>query len=279
MSLRKILYKIIPKNWRNTLGSSSVLKPLRDLFFRKSGVYREEIVKVDRNYLDYKVQFKFVASLQIAIKAFERGIENTLITNGIKLLKKYKPEQNESYTVFDVGANFGYLSLVWNQTISKNGSIYAFEPHPIIYNSLQKSVHLNNISNLHLINKAVGDKEGEMKLHLSNTTSNTLKEVATKSKATKKVTIEVISIDEFMSTKPNLTIDLLKIDVDGIELKILKGAKNTILKYKPIIIVENNDDYGIHLFLRELDYKIFDMNLIECIDDVLLPENSFAIPQ
>ncbi len=205
-------------------------------------------------------------------------MENTLINNAISLLKKYKPRSQDDYTVFDVGANFGYLSLVWNQTIAKNGIVYAFEPHPTIFNSVKTSVKLNVLSNLKLINAAVSDKAGKIELHLSSTTSNTLTEVAQENKANTTVKIDMITLDEFSMQHAITHVDLIKIDVDGIEHDILKGAKQLIATSRPVIIVETNGDASIHTFIREQGYKILDMKLNECKDDSVLPVNSFGIP-
>lgn len=278
MSFRFYIYKHVPKKWRHTLGASKLVAPLRELFFRKLGKYREETVRVQRMYSDYHVKFNFVASLQIATKAAERGMENTLINNAITLLKKYKPSETDDYTIFDVGANFGYLSLVWKQSIAQNGKVYAFEPHPTIYNSLKKSVSSNQIVNLEVLNKAVSHASGSIELHLSSTTSNTLQQVARQNKANKTVAIDMITLDQFVNQNKITSVDLIKIDVDGIELDILKGAKQTIIAHKPIVIVETNGDAVIHLFLREQGYKIFDMQLEECLDDSVLPVNSFGVP-
>ncbi|EDM42959.1 hypothetical protein SCB49_01607 [unidentified eubacterium SCB49] len=278
MKLRSIIYQSIPKKWRKTLGASKLLKPFRDFLLREKGSYIEETVVIKKTYSGYNVNFKFVANIQVATKAIERGIESSIINKAIFLLKKHKPKQGDSYTVFDVGANFGYLGFAWKQSIAKKGSVYSFEPHPNLFSSIKSSVLLNKFESFYCINKAVGKNEGIINLHLSNATSNTLSDFSGDIVVNKSVKIKMTSLDAFVEQNKIKTLDLIKIDVDGIEHNILEGAKKAIVKYKPIIIVETNNDVKIHTFLRSNGYKILDMNLNECIDDSSMPLNSFGIP-
>ncbi len=72
-------YNKIPKSIRHKVGKTQALKWLRDLFLRRKGIYRESVVNISRSYLDYRVKFKFVASIKDASKAYSKGIENTML--------------------------------------------------------------------------------------------------------------------------------------------------------------------------------------------------------
>ncbi len=91
--MKKILVQIyqwlLPK-MRKTLGESKFLKPLRSIILRTKGEFRETDVTIRRSYHQYKVNFRFFSSIQIAAKARDRGIENILINNSIILLKNIK---------------------------------------------------------------------------------------------------------------------------------------------------------------------------------------------
>jgi tRNA1(Val) A37 N6-methylase TrmN6 len=151
--IRMFLYNLFPKRLKNKLGSSKMLTPLRNLFFRTNGTYKEVLAKIKREYSNYLVEFNFYASIQVANKAKNKGIENTLLNNSIALLKS----ESDDRTIFDVGTNFGYLSMVWANTVCKKGKVYSFEPHPLLFNSYTKSVKSNNLQDHIVIEKvAVG---------------------------------------------------------------------------------------------------------------------------
>src|SRR5690554_6604690 len=138
------LYTILSPQMRNRIGQSQVLKPLRDIILRSNGNYRESKVLVNRSYLEYKVEFNFIASLKVASKAKKSGIENTILRNSINLVKSYKTKENDA-VVLDVGANFGYLSLVWANSISRQGKVIAFEPNSKVYGNFHDSIKINNL--------------------------------------------------------------------------------------------------------------------------------------
>ena len=276
-SIRAHIYNWVPKTWRRRLGKSKMLKPLRDLFFRSKTGFREHTVTVNRNYEGYAVSFQFVSGIQIAVKAETKGLENTLLRNSIKLLKEFKPREGDDYYIADVGANFGYLSLVWSQSVAKNGTITAFEPHPKIANSLQKSIAKNGSSSIiDLHNVAVGKEKGSVEISLLSTTSNTDKEVIGENQSASVARIEMVTLDDFFSTADRL--DMIKIDVDGIELQILEGAANVLKHLRPIVIVEANGNFKILEFLVDMNYTLLDMNLRPFAKD-RLPPNIFCIPK
>ncbi|WP_417876896.1 FkbM family methyltransferase [Winogradskyella sediminis] len=277
MSIKKtgiIVYNIIPSSLKKTLGKLSWLKPLRDLFFRNNGNYKEVETLIKRNYQNYDVEFKFIASFQVSAKANDRGIESRLLNNSIILLKKFKPH-NDNLTVLDVGANFAFLSLVWANTIAKNGQTIAFEPSINLVSSINKSIILNNLQRRLVVeNNAVGKDNMETELFLSNTTSNVL-DVNASGTMQK---IEMITLDAYVEKAQLKRCDLLKIDVDGIELDILQGAVELIKQFKPILIVETNENYVIVDYMKNLHYTILDMDLNELTETNPLPLNVFCIP-
>ena len=83
------------------------------------------------------MNFKFNASIQIASKARHSGIESKLLLNSISLFGSHA----SSLTILDIGANFGYLSLVWSQSLCKDGGhVYSFEPNINVFNTFKGSL-------------------------------------------------------------------------------------------------------------------------------------------
>jgi FkbM family methyltransferase len=176
----------------------------------------------------------------------------------VDLLKKYTQKGKGFY---DLGANSGYFSLVANQFGMKS---YAFEPNPQNIELLTKHVKLNNKEkDITLFPYAVCDKSRILKFtNDSNLAANTY----TDSKYTKTssfIEVQGVSLDEFFKENDNIEKPyLLKIDVEGAELDVLNGAKETLLKYFPTILLSTHD---IHIpnissqcvdFLQNLGYTV-----------------------
>ncbi len=276
-SLRAFIYKSIPKSWRKNLGGSKLLKPIRDSFFRTRSGFRELQVPILKKYGTYKVKFQFVGSIQIASKAKERGIETTLLRNTLALLKAQKNRPTNDYIIADVGTNFGFLSLVWANSVCQQGKVYSFEPHPTIFKSFKKAIALNNLEAIITANNvAVGKEEGSVSISLASTTSNTKKGEVTDVQLKETTTVPMICLDHYFKEMDRL--DLIKIDVDGIELQILQGASSILDKLRPIVVVEMNGDKAICNYLQQKRYTLLDMNLKAFDLKETLPLNIFCIP-
>lgn len=267
------LYDKVPKSIRHKIGKSKTLKWFRDLLFRSNGVYRESVVSINRSYLDYEVSFKFVASIKDASKAYSKGIENTMLRNSITLLKRRYSDLSD-LSILDVGANFGYLSLVWAKSICKTGKVIAFEPSKNVYNTLLKSVKINELGDtIHVENLAVGNENKSINLYLDNSTSNVLES----SESQLFETVQMVRIDDYVNTQKLEKCHLIKIDVDGIEMDILKGSIETLNRFNPIFIVETNNDVKIVEFFIENKYQVLDGNLKDYNLNNPLPPNIYCI--
>jgi FkbM family methyltransferase len=274
------IYSIIPKNVKNYLGKLSYLRFFRDIFLRQHKTYREVSHVIERIYGKYAIKFIFYGSVKDVSKALKRGIESKLLLNSIKLHEDFINSSQE-IVVFDIGANFGYLSLVWAQTICKKGKIYAFEPNPNVFKSFQKSIIKNELDDkITLESNAFGVENKQVNLYIDGSTSNIDKDSITLNKSNViNETVNMMTIDTYLEKNKIGCCDIIKIDVDGIELDILKGCVVTINKFKPIFIVETNMDLRIIEFFYHQNYKVLDMDLNEYQPNETLPLNVFCIPK
>ena len=269
------LYSIVPKSIKQYFGKKSWLQVFRDAVLKKEGIYREVDGIIQRRYQNNQVKFIFFGSIQNVAKAQNTGVENTLLNNSIKLINTYIEHDNDC-VILDIGSNFGFLSLVWASSICKNnGRVFSFEPNFNVYSSFEKSINENNLNNVIVVNNmAVGSKNGTIDIYLNNTTSN----IISNNEANKSVEIEMIAIDSYIEQNNIKRCDLIKIDVDGIEHDILKGSINTLSHFKPICIVETNNDKRILDFFKKNEYRILDMELKEYVSDNEIPPNIFCLP-
>ena len=168
-------YKYLPKSLLVLLGSSVILKPIRDLFLRKNRRFIKAVVEIERKYDSFHVSFDYCADLKSAAKAKYHGVEESILRKSIKIIQTRIPTNNA--VVFDIGSNFGYLSLVWSQTIaSENGIVFSFEPAKNVFEGFKETCLLNGkkVANIKPINIAIGNEVGNIELKDFGTTSNVI---------------------------------------------------------------------------------------------------------
>ena len=141
----------------------------------------------------------------------------------------------------DIGANIGFTSLVIDQTVT-GAEIHCFEPHPKTYSQLEENIS-RNATGGNAISKypiALGEREGELPfrdIDLYNTGNSLLRDGSLASHQNK-IVVPVKTLDSLELCKDR-GIDLVKIDVEGFEMDVLKGGKTTFSKTK-IVLLEFN---------------------------------------
>ena len=144
---------------------------------------------------------------------------------------------DESYTLFDIGANIGWYSLNM-ATSNRDAKIYAFEPIPKTYEQLTKNLALNTCPNITKYNFGFSDTQGEFPFYYySEGSGNASSANLTGRDDVEVFQCKVITLDEFTSQN-KVTVDFIKCDVEGAELLVFKGGLNTIKRDKPIIFSE-----------------------------------------
>ena len=129
--------------------------------------------------------------------------------------------------VVDVGANIGNITLTSAALVGNSGKIISIEPHPVIFKYLSGNISLNNFTNIDIINIAVSDFNGV--IYFSNKACDDQNEVVKEGN----LKVNTMTLDEIL-IKSIKSIDLLKIDVEGFELNVLKGASSILDKTKCI---------------------------------------------
>lgn len=169
-------------------------------------------------------------------------------------------------TVIDIGAHLGLMSVTIAHLVGKQGKVYSFEPTPITYNTLIKIVKLNNFSEIiECINEAVSDVDGEINFFISETEGSNANSMVNRPENKRTgVKIKTITIDSFIKKKNITKIDIIKIDAEGVEYSVLKGAKQTLKNIKPKLILAihpaliiNNKNSLSEIFdlITELNYR------------------------
>ena len=167
----------------------------------------------------------------------------------------------KEWVVLDIGANVGIFSCLFSK-LAKH--VYSFEPIKETLEKLRVNLQANGCTdNVTIVDKAVSDKQGEY-----------IDEIHSQwGYKTENKQFSFITIDNWVNEN-NVKVDAMKIDVDGYDYEVLKGAIKTIQEQHPVIVVEiqasalDTRDYvpkDIHKFMEDLHYKGYYLDKHNCV--------------
>jgi len=187
----------------------------------------------------------------------------------LQLLEQRRQHFGDGVSAIDCGANIGVHTIEWAKLMHGWGEVIAIEAQERIFYALAGNITLNNCFNARAIWAAVGASSGSINIPVpdyfipSSFGSMEIRETKStefigqaldySSEGTRQ--IQMISIDDMALRR----VDLIKIDVEGMEMEALEGANNTIQNFKPILFVENIkvNEKELNNFLSLRGYKIF----------------------
>jgi FkbM family methyltransferase len=176
-------------------------------------------------------------------------------------LGSYEHDKQEAFrnaikkgdVVYDVGANVGFYTLLASVLTGDAGYVYAFEPLPGNLRDLRRHLELNRVSNCAVIEAAVSIADGEALFDPSGDRYTAHLSAGGTSK------VRTVALDTLVSRKEIRPPALMKIDIEGEELRCLTGCRNTLQMFRPAIFLATHGR-EIHeacvQFLSELHYKI-----------------------
>ena len=209
---------------------------------------------------------------QIVILSFDHiginiNLEGRYENDILEVLEEFiknKIHNSRNLVALDIGANIGNHSIFFSNFFER---VYAFEPYPLTYEILKiNSKYICKKKNINTYNFGLSNKNGEVffRVNPSNIGGSGIisnEEHYLNNKNTCKV--DIFCADELDDLK-NINIGLIKIDVEGNELKTLLGAEALINKNKPIILFEqiknefNNNSSQVTDYLKRQDYYFYE---------------------
>jgi FkbM family methyltransferase len=191
----------------------------------------------------------------------------------LRLLRLRREHFGDGVVALDCGANIGVHSVEWAREMYGWGRVHAFEAQEPIYYALCGNLVLNNCLNADAKHLAVGAESGTIrvpKLDYHKPGSFGSLELRLR-EGTEYVGQDVDYTEEAGTPVPLVTIDsmgfervdFLKIDVEGMELEVLSGAKHTIETCKPIVFLEyvKSDSDELLRYFRSLSYSVYQMGI------------------
>lgn len=144
--------------------------------------------------------------------------------------------------VLDVGANLGLLAIGFAR-LAPNGRIIAFEPSPTTFQNLEKNVEMAKADNVTTMNVALSDGKGELEFFDSPwfSAGSFVKEATLSATVHRgSILVPARTVDEVVDELGLTRLDVVKIDVEGHELRVLRGAMGTLAQFHPTVLIEMN---------------------------------------
>lgn len=248
-------------------------------------VYQQGIKKImQRNY--GKIAIKEINGITYKLDLSE-AIDTSLYYSGVYELETLKCLQQyiqADMTVFEIGANIGSHSFEIAKLLQTgSGKVYCFEPTDYAFQKLLLNHSLNNFRNMIFEKIALSDQEGSQILTptssldtMAFTASWDIKNGGSKNICTQHILFK--TLDGYVQEHNITQVDLLKIDVDGYELKIIKGGSQTITRYAPVIIIELSECM-LHYVDDTLEELLATLHYLGYTFQPVYARHTLAIPQ
>lgn len=193
----------------------------------------------------------------------------------------------------DVGANFGWYTILFSKLVGETGSVHAFEPIPHTFEILESNINLNKCSNVFINNVALDESKGGKDLFLPDIGVSGSFKLHKYDKDYQVIKARTRTLDDYVEENKINCIDFIKADIEGAELSLLKGGRKTIMKNNPVIFLEIQNDstkrFGyepseIFSYLDDLNYAPYVVSekkgliLFNDYSDVLPDYNFIFLP-
>jgi FkbM family methyltransferase len=184
---------------------------------------------------------------------------------------------------YDVGANLGFFSLLAAHIAGlRDGRVYAFEAAPDNAEAIAVNARLNAIPNVSVRSVAVSDRSGQGRLQVVDDQSwSKLVEYGEHPFTERVIDVELVAIDDLLAAGsdalPPPTV--VKIDVEGAELAVLAGMRQTLAEHRPAIICELHDTHAEFVaFMGECGYRVINLEGTIPVGEAGASAHALALP-
>src|SRR5919112_3966830 len=243
----KIIYLGIRFSMKIALG-----KKRRDSLYIKRGIYFNDSLGPSFYFMSflYKV-IKFLrlgnpVSLKISVPKYNYKVlcpikKEEIINMTIReddIIEHFTPKQGD--IVIDIGANIGRYTIISSKRVGTKGKVVAIEAHPGNFEILNRNIKLNQLTNIIPLNYAAYSKEAKIKLYVPDEESGyTIYHTLLERTGKKFVEVNANTLDYLLQLNEirQEEVNWIKIDVEGVEFEVLKGATNVLSKSKDIALL------------------------------------------
>lgn len=140
-------------------------------------------------------------------------------------------------TVIDVGAQVGFITLTLARLVGPAGRVYSLEPSDWAYDRLQHNLSLNQIPHVHADRAGAGaaTEAHTIELPRGYRMDGTITGAPQ--------TVDIVSIDDYVARHQIDRLELIKTDTDGMDAEVVKGARGTLERFRPVLLFEVHPDH------------------------------------
>ncbi|MGD8122097.1 FkbM family methyltransferase [Vibrio sp. TRT 2004] len=257
----RMILNMVPKKIKRKV-KSAILLTMKIVNEAKVAIQKKIGIELNCRYLRYDLVYSPGTSLVGRLtggSVYEPDVTAAIVREIVEI---------ENPVIFDIGSNIGLISLnILN--FNPNAKIFAFEPGLHQRSLFEKTILKNELlSNIELSSIALSDNKGvhDFVIHDSQHASGDGFFDTGRAGKGKVITVETDTLDNFSSSRDLKSLDLIKIDTEGAELAILKGARDTMCTHRPKVIFEMHKDNLLSAmvnpteildYFSNIDYEVY----------------------
>jgi FkbM family methyltransferase len=250
--MKKVIKSLFFK-WYGLMFKLRVTRSVLNYFFENgSSEYRSFIIRnFEKPNFDFNWKTKLLNNKYVVVpvgkdyRSYQFSYNYKWHNIGLSLAEKYVFDQIDYNSIYiDVGANFGLRSMY---AASENREIILFEPNHELHTFTKSLFEQNRFVNYTIEPVCLSDSIGETTFYISGSSYLSSRNQSNSDKdghggTTKKITVALNTLDNYLSKYQDKVVGLIKIDAEGEDLQVLKGAKKCLEIYRPFIIIECETD-------------------------------------
>lgn len=181
-------------------------------------------------------------------------------------------------TVIDIGAHIGYYTLLFAKLVGASGRIISFEPLPQNFALLKENVALNHLDNVLVLPQAIFSRDEEILISVPDDQPYSGQASVAQRQGSVHFQVPALTLDSYCATA-SVQPDFLKMDVEGAEYDVLLGARETIVRCHPKLLIElhhfdgNIDAHPAPKLLNSWGYSV------QWLERSLLTSHILALPE
>lgn len=239
----------------------------REEYFRLRWKEIAETLRIEslQIYLGNGLKMKLYSDSIISKEIYFDVFENS----ELKFLQHFLKKDD---VFIDAGSNVGLYSLYASPVVGENGKVFAFEPVTQSFIRLEENIALNDLTNIIPVKVALSDTDGLSQIQLAENGFDAWNSLAKPSlgKLSGFENVKIQMLDHYLAeAKVTDTISLIKIDVEGWEIPVLKGCETVLKDQSPVLMVEFTDKNAVnagytckqlYCLIQDYGYSLFSYN-------------------